>query len=98
MKQNETMPVDVQDKLVKTFEARMQNLGISTYVSVHPGTQKKRTPKPNKKYIEAQQEFLAGAVAAIDTVFENTNSCIPPGWFFAILRGEIVETSKKETI
>jgi len=45
-----------------------------------------------KKFIRAQHEFVMGAICGIDTVMNNTSSCIPPNVFTALLRGELIKT------
>ncbi len=40
----------------------------------------------------AQYHFVIGAVSAVDTIHNReTNSTIPPAWFFGMLRGDYLK-------
>lgn len=75
-KKNEPLPTEVENTLIKNFKKRAATQGHKV------GT---------KSYTDAQQEYFIGAVTALDTILENTQSCITPNILYSIMHGEEIK-------
>jgi hypothetical protein len=44
-----------------------------------------------KKKLEMQYELLIGAMRCIDLLNGETETCLPPGMYFSMIRGELIK-------
>lgn len=78
MKKNEALTPEAEKALIERLQKRATAQGLK------PG---------NKAYTDLQTEFFNGAIAAIDLIFENTQSCITVNIYNGILNGETIKAA-----
>ena len=85
MEQNKILTSEIQKEILDALNVRAKEAGIRN--------------KKSKAFLNLQQDFLAGACIGIDKLLKNTNSCIPPSWYFNIIRGGVIsyEIDKTKT-